>query len=138
MSRRPKKSDLTICDLPVASVNLTLELELEPGVVVLTRAYQVHAERRHPDDYAKCLPHLATVITNPLYIGDDFDNPDGIELVGKVPGFHEFLFVAIKLRPDEFGRYHVATFHLATQGKINSRREKNFLKPARSPPTQKA
>lgn len=136
MSLRPKKSDLAICDLPVASINFTLNLELEPGAVVLTRAYQVHAERRHPDDFARCLPHLAAIISNPLYMGDDFDNPDGIELVGKMPGLHEFLFVAIKLEPDEFGRYQVATFYLATQGKINSRREKRFLKVAQLPPAK--
>jgi hypothetical protein len=122
----------------VASVNYTLDMELEAGEVILTRAYQAHAERRHPDDYAKCLPHLASVIANPLYIGDDFDNADGIEIIGRVHTLRSYLLVAIKIKPDENGRYQVATFHLATEGKIASRRAKGFLKIAVLPPSQKA
>lgn len=126
MSIPNKPRSLLICDLPCDLINRTLELELEEGAVLLTRAAQKHASRRHPEDYPICLPHLATVIADPLYIGDDFENA-GIELIARVPAIGEFILVAVNIVPDELGRYHIASFYIVSEKKIQGRREKGFL-----------
>jgi hypothetical protein len=63
--RPPKNPDLIIGPLPIDAINRTLGTELEAGDVILTRGAQRHAYKRHPEDYPKCLPHLAGVIANP-------------------------------------------------------------------------
>ena len=80
MSKRPRKQPvLELGPLPIDTINCTMGTELEPGDVVFSSAAQVHAARRHPTEYSQCLPHLAKVICNPLYIGDDHKNPGKIE-----------------------------------------------------------
>lgn len=75
MKRRHKKPSpvtLRLGPLPVGMINKTLGLELDDGEAVVTPSHQVHAAKNHPQDYARCLPHVAAIIANPLYIGDDF------------------------------------------------------------------
>src|SRR6266705_2578832 len=107
-SDREKPNETILCDLPVELINRTLGMELEAGPVVLTRARHVHAARRHQADFPRCLPHLAAVIADPLYIGDDLDNA-GIELICRVPALGEFMLVAIHVQVDEYGRYQIAS-----------------------------
>jgi hypothetical protein len=73
--RTHQTPELVLGPLPVDTINNTMDTELEPGEVVFSRAAQVHAARRHPVEYPVCLPHLATVVADPLYIGDDHKNP---------------------------------------------------------------
>jgi hypothetical protein len=125
--RSNKPQDLPICKLPCDLINRTLGMELEPGEVILSRAAQKHASRRHPVDYPVCLPHLATVIETAFYIGDDHDNA-GIELIALVPALGELVLVAVNIVPDEYGRYGVASFYRVSRQKIDGRRQKGFLK----------
>lgn len=113
--------------MPVIAVNKTLGTELEVGDVILTRGAQRHANRRHPADYPKCLPHLASVIANPRYIGDDHTN-SGIEIWGYVATLATMVLVAIELIPDEQGRYQISSFYMVSEKKAQSRRQKGFLK----------
>ncbi len=125
--RPPKNPDLIIGHLPVATVNKTLGTELEPGEVILTRGAQRHAYRRHPDDYPKCLPHLAGVISNPRYIGDDHTN-SGIEIWGYVGAIASLILVAVELIPDGQGKYHISSFYMVSEKKAQTRRQKGFLR----------
>jgi hypothetical protein len=97
--------------------------------VLLSRAAQKHASKRHPTDYPLCLPHLATVISSPLYIGDDYKNA-GIELITRVAALGEFVLVAVNLEADESGHYHIASFYIISEKRIQGRREKGFLRVA--------
>lgn len=92
--------------MPIDTINKTIGTELEPGDVVFSRAAQVHAARRHPIEYPQCLPHLAKVICDPLYIGDDHQNP-GKELIGRIPAVNSFVLVAVEVIKDKRGRYSV-------------------------------
>lgn len=65
-------------------LNRTLGFDLEPGEVIFTAGAQQHALKRHPDDFAKRLPHLGQAIANPSFVGDDFRNDGGFELVVRV------------------------------------------------------
>src|SRR5882672_8344540 len=85
--RPPKQPELVLGPLPIDTINKTIGTELEPGDVVLSRATQIHAARKHPLEYPHCLPHLAKVICDPLYIGDDHKNR-GIELIGRIQRSH--------------------------------------------------
>jgi hypothetical protein len=125
-SRHP---DLILGPLPVGIINRTLGTQLEPGDVVLTRGAQAHANRRHPNDYPKCLPHLGSVLAFPRYIGDDFRNT-GIEIVGQVNAIGSLVLVAVELVPDALGRYEVASFYMISEKKAQSRRQRGFLKVA--------
>jgi hypothetical protein len=125
--RPSKHPDFIIGPMPVIAVNKTLGTELGAGEVVLTRGAQRHAYKRHPNDYPKCLPHLASVISNPRYIGDDHTN-SGIEIWGYVGAIASLVLVAIELIPDEHGRYQIASFYMVSEKKAQSRREKGFLR----------
>jgi hypothetical protein len=125
--RPPKNPDLIIGPMPVIAVNKTLGTELEAGEVVLTRGAQRHANQRHPEDYPKCLPHLANVIANPRYIGDDYTN-SGIEIWGYVATLATMVLVAVELIPDEQGRYQTSSFYIVSEKKAQARRLKGFLK----------
>jgi hypothetical protein len=122
-----KNPDLIIGLMPVVAVNKTLGTELDPGEVVLTRGAQRHANRRHPQDYPKCLPHLASVIANPRYIGDDHTN-SGIEIWGYVSAIGSLVLVAVELVPDVHGRYQISSFYMVSERKAQTRRQKGFLK----------
>ncbi|WP_315765566.1 hypothetical protein [Bradyrhizobium sp. SZCCHNR2009] len=127
--RPPKTPDLIIGPMPVTVVNKTLGTELEVGDVILSRGAQRHANRRHPEDYPKCLPHLASVIASPRYIGDDHTN-SGIEIWGYVAALGALVLVAIELIPDAQGRYHISSFYIVSERKADARRLKGFLKVA--------
>jgi phage-Barnase-EndoU-ColicinE5/D-RelE like nuclease3 len=114
--------------LPVETINNTIETELEPGDVVFSRAAQMHAARRHPAEYPVCQPHLAMVVCNPLYIGDDHKNPDKIELISRIPAANSFVLVAVEVERDERGRYNVCSFYTLKKEQVDSRRNKGFLK----------
>lgn len=129
--RGPRIVDLALCPMPVEVINLTMEMELEPGDVVLSKGAQVHALSRHPEEYPVCLPHVAAVVANPLYIGDDFKNPGSIELIGMVPAIGSFMLVAVTVIRDADGQYNVCSFYPITEKKIQPRRERGFLKVAR-------
>jgi hypothetical protein len=88
----------------------------------------VHAARRHPIEYPHCLPHLAKVICDPLYIGDDHENPGKIEPVGRIPTVNSFVLVAIEVTKDKHGRYSVRSFYTVSKEKVDGRRHRGFLK----------
>jgi len=113
--------------MPVAQINKTIGTELDPGEVVLSRAAQAHAARRHPADYPTLLPHLDEIVADPMYIGDDHKN-SGIELVGRPVGTRAWMLIAVTLEKDKHGRYNVVSFYPVSEGKIQSRRERGFLK----------
>lgn len=127
--KREKRKELSLGQLPVAKINKALELELIAGEVIFSVGAQVHAERRHPAEFLLCLPYLAGIIANPLYIGDDHKNA-GIELISRVVAANAMVLVAINLERDEAGRYHILSFYTVKAEKIESRRQKGFLKVA--------
>ena len=119
--------DLVLCELPAETINRTIDTELEVGAVILTRAAQAHAARRHPIDYPICMPHIAAVVADPLYIGDDEKNPGYIELISRVPAVGQFILVAVNVQMKPDGTYHVASFYMVSEKKIAGRRQKGFL-----------
>lgn len=125
--QKSKQPSLILGALPVEKINQALNMELAPGHVVFSRAAQIHAARRHADDYPKCLPHAASIILNPLYIGDDFRN-DGIELIGSAPVESGFILIAVHLDWDESHQYHVKSIYPVSRSKIEGRRHRGFLK----------
>lgn len=122
-----KKSDIILGPLPVNILNKVLGLELEEGSVVVTGATQKHAQKRHPNEYDILLPHLASIIRNPLYVGDDFKNQGKIEIIGKPKGLAQFALIALSIRRDQHGHYHVVSFYPVSAMKITNRKEKGFL-----------
>lgn len=126
--KRSRQPDLILGVLPVAVVNRTIGTELEPGQVVFSRAGQQHAAKRHPEEYPLCLPHLASIIADPFYIGDDLRNPGKIELIGRIAAAGSMVLIAIDIERDADGRYRIASFYRVTDEKMRKRREKGFLK----------
>jgi hypothetical protein len=128
----PKIPDLILGSLPIDIINFTLGFELEPGDVVLTRGAQRHAATRHPFDYPICLPHISAVVANPLYVGDDLRNHGKIELISRIAAVGSHILVAVNVRMDEDGRYHVESFYPVSEKKIQGRKDKGHLKIART------
>lgn len=118
-------------DLPTSQINSTLDLELEDGGVVMSGRAQLHAAKNHPDDYSRCIGHIAAIVNNPLYIGDDFKNPDKIEMISRVPAIGTAILVAVNIVRDKRGEYNVASFYPVDERKLGARLEKGFLKIAK-------
>ena len=132
MKGGPKKAkplDLILGPLPTEQINRALGLELEHGNVILSAGAQKHAQRRHPEDYARCQPHVAAVAIDPLYVGNDFINDGKIELVSRVVALGGGMLVAVCIEPDEAGNYAVTSFYPVSEKKIENRRQANHLVP---------
>jgi len=125
---RPRLIPYLFGQVPVGSINSALELDLAPGQAVMSIRAQQHAQRRHPKDYARCFPHVASIINNPLYVRDDFVNDGKIELVGKPPALGEYLLVAVEISLDADGRYNVTSFYPISEKKVAARRESGHLR----------
>lgn len=110
--------------LPHKAINDALDLELDAGDVVMSVNAQRHAQRRHPAEYARCFPHVAAIITNPLYVRDDHKNHGKIEMVGRPDGFPEWLLVSVEVSLDQEGRYNVVSFYPISDKKVENRRAK--------------
>ncbi|WP_431857972.1 hypothetical protein [Azospirillum sp.] len=129
-SKKPSLDTETLLlgPLPTDAINWALDLDLEPGVTVLTAIISKHVRRRHPDDHARCLPHVASVVAAPLYVGDDFRNPGKIELIGRVSALGSALLVAVEMTRNERGEYEVRSFYPVKDGKVQHRLQRGFLK----------
>ena len=125
--RQPKILDLILGQMPVAAINKAIGTELEAGDIVLTSGAQLHASRRHPEDYPKCLPHLGSVIANRRYIGDDHTN-SGIEIWGYAGPISALVLVAVAIVPDGDGRYQISSFYVVSEKKAHARRLKGYLR----------
>lgn len=108
--------------LPIQTIKYTLGFELEPGQVSMSVNAQFHASKKHPNEYGKCLPHVAGVIATPLYLGDDERNVGKIELVGRPAGLTEPLLVAVEITRDQKGHYNVTSFYPISETKVQDRR----------------
>ncbi len=130
MSQKPRDKliPLLFGDVPVAAINDALALELDAGQAVMSTNALKHARRRHPRDFAMCLPHVASVVTNPLYVRDDFKNDGKIELVGRPGSLGGFLLVAVEITLDDDGRYNVASFYPISEAKVEKRRDSGHLR----------
>lgn len=89
---------------------------------------QRHAQRRHPADFARLFPHVASVIGTPLYARDDFKNEGKIELIGKPAALGEYLLVAVEIALDAHGRYNVTSIYPVSEAKVEKRREGGHLR----------
>lgn len=127
-SIRPER--LIFGQLPVRTIQKTLHLELEPGPTVMSSNAQIHAARRHPSDFPRCLPHVASVVNSPLYLGDDYRNPGKIELISRIPVLGSGLLIAVEVSQDGGGNYNVVSIYPIADARIASRREKGFLRNA--------
>ena len=114
--------------LPIRAINRALSLELDDGDVVMSVNAMRHAARRHPADFARCFPHVATVVAAPLYVRDAFVNDGKIELVGKAAGLGDYLLVAVEVSLDSAGRYNVVSFYPVSERKVEKRRESGHLR----------
>lgn len=124
-----ENAPLDLGELPIDLIWNTLGIELEPGRVRLSEGVRIHIKRRHPDDYARCLPFIGSVVASPLYMGDDFKNPGKIEFVSRLPAAGGGgTLVAISLTISDDGWYELSTFYPVSKAKIENRRAKNHLK----------
>jgi len=130
---RPRQLPFLFGELPVRALNATLDLELDAGEVVMSANAQKHAQARHPADFARCFPHVASVVANPLYARDDFLNHGKIELVGSPAGLGDFLLVAVEIILDAQGRYNIASFYPISEKKVARRRDSGHLRRLKRP-----
>lgn len=114
--------------LPVRAINAALDLDLDPGDAIMSVNAQKHASRKRPEDFARCFPHVASVIGTPLYARDDFKNDGKIGLVGKPAALGEYLLVAVEITLDSNGRYNVTSIYPVSEAKVAHRREGGHLR----------
>ena len=117
-----KPSSLELGPLPTGTIEATLGIELESGKVVFTVSSQKHCRSSHSSDFLRCLPHVGSVVSNPMYLGDDFKNHGKIELISRIAAIGEGLLVAVEITRDPTGCYRIASMYPVSQAKIDSRR----------------
>jgi hypothetical protein len=125
---RPLHVELRLGSIPADAINSCLGLEIEIGEVIFSVPAQMHAARQHPEDFPVCLPHTGTIVSAPLYVGNDFKNHGKIELISKIPALQYGILVAIHLETDASGCYNVVSLFPISYLKIESRLSKGFLK----------
>jgi hypothetical protein len=130
MNKKNKLFDIFPGGIPDDLIYDTLGIELDPGQVKFSSPAQRHAHLRHPQDAPLIIPHLSQVISDPLYMGDDFRNPGKIELVRFIPGIPgKAALIAITIeKNDKDGFYHVCSSYLITQAEVDQKRDKGILK----------
>ncbi len=130
MTKKNKLLDIFPGPLPDDLIYRTLGIEVDPGEVKFSAPAQQHAHLRHPQDAPLIIPYLSQVISDPMYMGDDFKNPGKIELVRLIPGVSgRSALVAITVEKN--GRddhYHVCSSYLITQAEVDKKRNKGILK----------
>lgn len=89
---------------------------------------QAHAQRRRPAEFAVCIPHVASIVNAPLYVGDDFRNAGKIELMGRPPVLAKFVLVAVEVIRDAGGYCNVISVYPVSETKVQQRREKGYIK----------
>jgi hypothetical protein len=129
MNNKNKLFDIFPGHIPEELIYTTLGIEVDPGQVKFSAPAQRHAHTRHPQDVPLIIPHLSQVISDPLYMGDDFRNPGKIELVRFIPGTsRKAALIAITIEKNESdGFYHVCSSYLITQAEVDRKRSKGIL-----------
>lgn len=130
MNKKNKLFDVLPGDIPDDLIYDTLGIEVDPGQVKFSAPAQKHAHLRHPQDVPLIIPHLSQVISDPMYMGDDFKNPGKIEFVRFIPGTGgKSALIAITVeKNDKDGFYHVCSSYLITQSEVDRKRDKGILK----------
>lgn len=128
MSITKRKIPLDFGPLDVDAINRALDLELDASNVIMSIRAQNHAQRKHPADYAQCFPHITFVISNPLYVRDDFKNKNKVELISKPYALGGWLLVAVEITIDRNGHYNVTSFYPISDKKVESRKAKGHYK----------
>ena len=131
MANRRLPSPLNFGAMPVDAISFTLGHELGYGEVVFSGRAQLHASRKHPDDYSRVLPHVAAIVSDPLFLGDDFKNPGKIEMIGKIPSQGDYLLVAVTVEKDQNQFYNITSIYVLSEKKVEGRRQKGRLHIAR-------
>lgn len=116
---------LRLGPLDVQLINRTLQTDLEPGELYLSRQAHWHIAKDHPDDYALCMAALRRVGHSPGLIGQAPEHSDNFELVIRFRSTQQkggYVLIAVGLERDQSGLYRVKTAYRVPERTITSRR----------------
>ncbi len=129
MAKKPKLFDIFPGKMPDDLLYDTLGVEVDPGEVKFSAPAQKHAYRGHPEDVPLIIPHLSQIISDPMYVGDDFRNPGKVEFVRQIPGSNgKSALVALTIEKSDDGYYHVCSSYFISQSEVDKKRSKSILK----------
>lgn len=121
---------LRLGPLDVQLINRTLQTDLAPGELYLSRQAHWHIAKDHPDDYDTCMAALYRVGQSPGLIGQAPNHSDNFELVirfrSKDPE-QEYVLIAVGLEVDESGLYRIKTAYRLPERTITTRRSAGRL-----------
>jgi hypothetical protein len=120
---------LNVGPLPVATINMALGTALKPGAAHFSALAQEHADDRHPADFALCMGSITRIVRAPDYVGRGPNAADGFELVGVVNQGKSLVLIALKMEPDEDGRYIVASAYSIKQSRLDASVAKGYCFP---------
>jgi hypothetical protein len=93
----------------VTKVNEAWGLNLKPGHAYFSASAQEHAEDRHPIEFAACIANIDRILQFPEWVERSPHQRDGFALIRRVNLGKDILLVALKIKPDEDGRYIVSS-----------------------------
>jgi len=115
--------------LAVSLVNDAMGWSLRPAPVHFSASAQEHAEDRHPADYALCIRHIGQILQAPDWVGQGPKDREGFVMVRRIAVAKAILLVTIKLKPDDLGRYVVASTYRVSQHDLDGRVAKGYWLP---------
>ena len=123
-----KPIDIFPGNVPKEKIYKTLEIDLEAGIVKFSAPAQKHAYGRHGEELKTIIPHLSEIISDPMYMGDDYKNPGKIELVRRIRGENNAALIALKIEKADDGYYHVCSAYFISQSEVDKKKQKKILK----------
>jgi hypothetical protein len=117
---------LDVGPLQVTTINLALGLSLKPGIAHFSALAQEHADDKHPNDFAICMDNIARIVRAPSYVGRGPKAKDGFELIGEVKSPTSLVLIALKIEPDEKGRYIVSSAYRIDQKRLDTRIDRGY------------
>lgn len=128
---KPRFKLLNLGPLPHEDVGSVLRQPMPEGVVHCSVGAQIHAYKKHGEDFMVCHAYMSQVISAPDYIGRGPNQADGFEMILEAPNEGHGVLVAVLLRPSNDGIYGVKSCYPIDFASIDRRLRKNFLYPVK-------
>lgn len=130
-TRKDACTALLLGPLNVDIVNDTLDTELEPGDLYLSREAHWHIACDHTADYDACIAALHRIGNAPSLLGQAPKHGRNFEMIARFRSAdpaRSYVLIAVGLERDERGSYRVKSAYSLAEHEVTKRRMKGHLK----------
>ncbi|MCP1236497.1 hypothetical protein NKW55_07730 [Gluconobacter kondonii] len=117
--------------LNVEIINRTIETDLLPGDLYLSKQAHWHIAKDHPEDYDACMRAIRCAAERPGLIGQSPKHGDAFEIIVRFRATSSpqlFTLIAIGMERDERGVYRIKSSYSIAETAVENRRRNGHLK----------